>query len=212
MTVVQGGKSIHVRAKRIIITIPPLVAKDFLGRLDLDSTEEEIFRKFKSFDYWTAVAREPAIPKNLNLQNVSPGNETTPYFYADLPATYFLRAGLAPHHYVMTYGTSARMEMTNEQVKAEMWATLQRLRAGGAFNATTTEDSDIVAFENHSPYELHVDAEDIRGGFYRKMYALQGHQNTWWTGAAWVSHDSSAIWQYTSGIVADVVASLNRTC
>jgi len=32
---------------------------------------------------------------------------------------------------------------------------------------------------------MKVDREDIEGGFYERMYGLQGKRGTWWTGAAW---------------------------
>ncbi|KAI1268732.1 hypothetical protein F5Y18DRAFT_439340 [Xylariaceae sp. FL1019] len=209
IVVSQGTNNIAIRAKKVIATIPPLSSDDFLGPLDLDDVESEIFGKFKHFNYWTSGVHEPAIPAGLNIQNVSPGNMTTPYSYPDLPAAYFLENTAAPENYIMTYGTPAGVEKTDGEVKHEMRATLQRLRNSGYYGKTNgTEDFDIVAFDNHSPYELNVDAEAIRNGFYHDLYALQGRRDTWYSGAAWVSHDSSAIWNYTAQIVKDVVKTL----
>ncbi|KAI0142767.1 hypothetical protein GGR57DRAFT_377613 [Xylariaceae sp. FL1272] len=210
IVVTRGTNNIVIRAKKIIVAIPPLTGNDFLGPLDLDDKESEIFGKFKHFNYWTAGIKEPAIPAGLNIQNVSPGNLTTPYSYPDLPAAYFLRVTTAPENYIMTYGTPAGVEKTNGQVKHEMLATLKRLRDSGYYgNIDGREGFRIVAFDNHSPYELNVDAEDIRNGFYHDLYALQGRRNTWYSGAAWVSHDSSAVWNYTAQIVQDVVKALS---
>jgi hypothetical protein len=41
---------------------------------------------------------------------------------------------------------------------------------------------------------LHVGPRDIAGGFYKRLNALQGRNNTYWSGAAWHSHNSARIW------------------
>jgi hypothetical protein len=100
------------------------------------------------------------------------------------------------------------MELRDEDVKGEIQAAMQRLRSGGDLNTTTTEPANIVAFNSHSPYELTVSPKEIKAGFYKDLYALQGYQNTWWSGAAFLAHDSSGLWQFTSDIVDRLVAGL----
>ncbi|KAI1329679.1 hypothetical protein F5Y16DRAFT_78963 [Xylariaceae sp. FL0255] len=210
LSVNENGVSTTIRAKRIISAIPPLASEKFLSPLGLDAKESSIFSKFKHFNYWTSAVREPAIPAFLNIQNVSPGNMTTPYFYPDLPAAYFLRITQVAGMYIMTYGTPAGVNnLTDSEVEAELSTTLQKLRDSGYYGTNVTEPFEIVAFENHSPYELNVDVKDIQNGFYGDLYGLQGYRNTWYSGAAWVCHDSSAIWEYTAGIAQAVSESLN---
>jgi hypothetical protein len=38
---------------------------------------------------------------------------------------------------------------------------------------------------NHTPLQLRVSAEQVRRGFYRKLYGLQGLKSVFSTGAAW---------------------------
>ncbi len=59
---------------------------------------------------------------------------------------------------------------------------------------------------NHRPFELSVDADAVKDGFYRDLYSLQGKKRTWWTGAAWHTHDSSLIWRFTEGLLGNITA------
>ncbi|KIJ27447.1 hypothetical protein M422DRAFT_271356 [Sphaerobolus stellatus SS14] len=57
----------------------------------------------------------------------------------------------------------------------------------------------------HTPFELVVSKEQIAAGFYKELYGLQGARRTWWSGAAFHTHDSSLLWQFTEGIVQRMV-------
>jgi hypothetical protein len=90
--------------------------------------------------------------------------------------------------------------MSDAQVKAETVAALGRLaRANGWDNGSFAPE--FVGFHNHAPFLLTVPVEAVRQGFYRRLNALQGVKNTWWTGAAWQTQDSSLIWNFTEAVV-----------
>jgi len=57
--------------------------------------------------------------------------------------------------------------------------------------------ASFAAFSDHSPFEVAVSTDAIKGGFYQQVNALQGKHQTWWTGAAWQTEDSSLIWNFT---------------
>jgi hypothetical protein len=44
--------------------------------------------------------------------------------------------------------------------------------------------------------------EELGKGFCKKLYALQGRRNTFYTGHAWAGDYSSMLWQFTKGILA----------
>jgi hypothetical protein len=46
----------------------------------------------------------------------------------------------------------------------------------------------------------------IKAGFYRKLYALQGRNRTFYTGAAFHTHDSSLLWQFTEALLPRITA------
>ena len=77
-----------------------------------------------------------------------------------------------------------------------------RLQAGDVIPKTPPQQGlQIIDFANHSPYEVYVSAEEIAKGFYNRLFALQGERKTYWTGAAWVTHSSAAIWDFTDRLV-----------
>ena len=49
-------------------------------------------------------------------------------------------------------------------------------------------------FKNHSPYSVVASPQQIRTGFYRDLQGLQGHNHTYYAGAAFQTHSSAAIW------------------
>jgi hypothetical protein len=71
---------------------------------------------------------------------------------------------------------------------------------------TTPEKVEWVEFKSHTPFFEHVTGEQIQNGFYKKATALQGHRGTWYTGAAWETHDSSMIWNFTETILGGIVS------
>ncbi|KAI1342496.1 hypothetical protein F5Y15DRAFT_413002 [Xylariaceae sp. FL0016] len=200
LTVDTGACEKTLKVKRLIVTIPPLIGNDYLGPFDLDTTEKNVFSKFKYFQYFAAAVREPAIPAGLSIQNVSPGNMSTPYFYPDFPSAYYFFKTPAPDVYITAYGGLENGNLTEDEARQAIEDAMQRLRNGGDYNTTTTEPFELVAFANHSPHQLHVCVDDIKAGFYKDLYALQGHLNTWWTGAAFVAHDSEKLWEYTAEV------------
>lgn len=64
-------------------------------------------------------------------------------------------------------------------------------------NISVTTEPEFVEFNAHNPFHFTVSPEEILGGFYDRMEALQGQRKTWFTGAAWSKPASSAIWNFT---------------
>jgi len=88
----KTGNSPHhtvIRAKQILITIPPTVGK--LAPFNLDTTEKSIFGKFKWIAYITGIMKNTGIPPATRFHNVNPANK---YSLLKLPGPYeFYRAG-----------------------------------------------------------------------------------------------------------------------
>jgi hypothetical protein len=84
-------------------------------------------------------------------------------------------------------------------VRADIATDFARLRAAGTFPAARLQKLEV--FRSHGPFELTVPPADIAAGFYKKLYGLQGHKRTFYTGAALHSHDSSLLWRFTEGLL-----------
>jgi hypothetical protein len=189
----EGSKLII--AKKLVIAIPPKA--DILSPFDLDSQEKSVFGKWINGGYWVGIVKNSGFPDDTSITNaVAEG----PYNFPPLPQTYSFAPTGVPGLQLTTFGTeqtTTSIPMTEAQVKAGITKaikTLQKLNPG-KFNVTG--EPEFVDFRDHSPYTLQVKGEDIKAGFYDKLYELQGKRSTYYTGAAWVSEDSSRIWRYS---------------
>ena len=190
-------------AQKIIFTIPPKLNN--LGGWDLSNQEIELFRQFNNSGYWTGILHNTGIPDNVSLYNTG---TNTLYHIQDLPGTYdFSPAGVPGLHTVL-YGSDTTL--SDIQVQANILAEIERLHTAGTIPrpAGAATVPEFAVFASHTPYELTVSADAIRAGFYTKLYALQGQRNTFYTGAAFHTHDSSLLWQFTEALLPQVVGNL----
>jgi hypothetical protein len=56
---------------------------------------------------------------------------------------------------------------------------------------------DFTAFSAHNPFELGVSSEQIAAGFYTRLGSLQERNRTFYNGAAFHTHDSGLLWQFS---------------
>lgn len=188
-----------ILAKKLVITIPPL--PETLRAFDLGKDELSLFRRFSSKGYYTGVVRDSGIPLGTAFTNAAPN---TPYNVPPFPGFYTFSPTAVPGLFDFKYGSDTLLP--DAQVKADVIAKLDHLHQVGTFNKTSSKP-EIFIYSSHSPFEVNVPAKDIADGFYRKLYALQGKRQTYYTGAAFHSHDSSLIWSYTeSNVIPGITA------
>jgi hypothetical protein len=183
-----------IRAKRLLITIPPKV--DILQPFDLTRVEREIFSKFINAGYYTSIVNNTGLPDDLAISNMRPD---TPYNFPRLPSVYTIGNTAVPGLHLAYYGTPRSPKtypLPDETVKSNIVQAIKNLQQANPdkFNST---DPQFVEYSSHAPFYLQARPEDIQKGFYARLYALQGERNTFWTGAAWRAQDSSVTWRYT---------------
>lgn len=182
-----------VRAKKILFTAPPK-PNNFKG-WDLTVNENSLFAKFKNKAYYTAVLQNIDWPADFGeLINVDP---KTQFNTSSLPGLYTLDRRFPGQ--VNAYYCSD-IERPEATVKAHILQQVKRVLPGST--------PKFGIFKSHAPFELHVSAPDIRSGFYKKLYALQGQKNTWYAGAAFHTHDSSLLWRFIDGLLPRLVESV----
>jgi len=182
-----------VVAKKLLITIPPTPAA--LANFDTNEEELSIFSQLQGFGYYTSIIRN-AGPINITLQNLAIDQ---PYALPPRPGSYNCNpTGVNPSLSLCFYGTKLGQVFSDDEAKADMITDLKHFQAVNGLNTTEPE---FVVFSDHSPYWLMVSAKTTKAGFHKRMYALQGKRNTFWTGATWRAQDSSANWKFTRDIV-----------
>lgn len=189
-----------IKAKKILSTIPPLLSN--LRGFDLDATERPLFKQFKYHTYYVGLLSNSGIPDTLQLQNVG---KDTPYNLPVLPAAYYISPTKIPGLHFFQAGTPETEVLSSRQIQAEVVGSIKRMRAVGTLPSTNATPNYAI-FANHVPYSIYVPPSVIATGFYNKVFALQGRKNTYWSGAAFVTHDSSAIWKYTETLIKDIAA------
>ena len=187
-----------ILAKKLVIAFEPVLAS--LAPFDLSTTERNLFNQFSSAGYTTSAMRNIGIPDNTSITNIG---ANTLYNIPKLPAVYAITATGIPNLHNVYYGSAA--PLSSAQVQSNILADLNRLVSAGTANSTAKPE--FTVFSNHAPFELTVPAQAIAGGFYKQLYALQGQRNTYYTGAAWHTQDSSLLWQFTEKLIPRIVAS-----
>jgi hypothetical protein len=173
-----------IEARKLVVTVPPLVSH--LGAVDLDATERSLLARFSSGAYYTAVVRLSGLSAGVGLSNVA---AETPFHLPPLPGLYMVGPSAIPGLYNVKYGSLT--PLPDAVVRREIRAGIERVAAAGTY---PVKFEDFAVYSGHVPFELHVAPGDIAGGFYQRLNALQGRNNTYWSGATWHSHNSARIW------------------
>lgn len=181
-----------IRAKKLLITFPPTASS--LAGFDLSSEESTLFSKWNHKSYYAAAIANTGLPDGINVANTNPDNQP-----GSLP--------LPPFQWQMEYSgvpgyfmskIVADGNFTAEDAKELIRSDLKRMGKTGVY---PTKEPEIAAFASHSPETLIVSTDDVRNGFYRKLYALQGHQSTFYTGYTFCTDYSTPLWNYTSSVL-----------
>jgi hypothetical protein len=99
------------------------------------------------------------------------------------------------------YGSASKLR--DDQVRNAIRADVERVRVPGI--GPLRFDSFGI-FKNHSPYSLVASPRQIRNGFYRDLALLQGRNATFYSGAAFQTHNSAAIWAHLEELLPTMFA------
>ncbi|KAE8420445.1 hypothetical protein BDV36DRAFT_293333 [Aspergillus pseudocaelatus] len=187
-----------IKAKQLLITFVPTLKS--LKRFDLTTTESSLFQKWDWVNYYVAVVNNTGIPNTMTLVNAdpdnSPGSLPLPPFELELQY-----AGADGYFVSKIVGNRT---LTALKAKDLVLSDIRRMGTAGTFPGG---DPEIVVFGDHTPTTVSVSNVDIRDGFYRKLYALQGTKNTFYTGLAFCSDYSSLLWAYTETVIREMMSS-----
>ncbi|OGM49813.1 FAD dependent oxidoreductase [Aspergillus bombycis] len=203
--VVQSENGVRklIKAKQLLVTFVPVM--EFLDGFDLATTESSLFQKWDWVNYYVAVVKNTGIPNAVTLVNAdpdnTPGNLPLPPFQLELQYS-----GIEGYLVSKVIGNRT---LTAQQAKDLVLSDIRRMGTAGTFPGG---DPEIVVFGDHTPTTVSVSSADVRDGFYRKLYALQGTKNTFYTGLAFCSDYSSLLWAYTDTIIQEMMSSSTSTC
>ncbi|RMJ22833.1 amine oxidase [Aspergillus sp. HF37] len=171
-----------IQANKLLLTIPPKLNN--LVPFNPDA------RKFTLFG---DLVRNTGLPQTIRSSSVSPD---APYHIAQLPGVYSVVPTKIEGLFDIKYGSP--YPLPEEYVRRQILTYVEHLQAQGFANAS---QSECVSYRRHTPFELTVLPGNIAAGFNNKLYDLQGYRNTWYTGAAFHTHNSAALWNFTESVV-----------
>jgi hypothetical protein len=184
-----------VQAAKLVFAIPPTLLN--IALLLPDERELSLFSRFHSTYYATSLVQVSGLAPGVSVANVG---ADTPYNLPPLPGMYGLQPTALPGYFVGQFGNTTWLP--DAVVKTDITASLERLSSG--IPGLTFQSLDT--FSSHAPFHMTVSASDIASGFYTKLYALQGHRRTFYTGAAFQTNDSSLIWRFTEQLLPQILA------
>jgi hypothetical protein len=186
----------HVHCKKLVVAFPPTLFN--LAPFDLDPFELATLGGFRANYYATGLVRVSGLPPGLVVQNVAANTRDN---LPPLPGVYAIDPSPVDGLYNVKYGSA--VWLPDDVVKANIAADLQRIAAAGTLPLTF---GGFAAFSSHAPFEMMVSSEQIAQGFYSRLSSLQGRNDTFYTGAAFQTNDSSLIWRFTEGLLPKIVA------
>ncbi|KAI3556618.1 flavin-containing superfamily Amine oxidase [Colletotrichum abscissum] len=182
-----------IRARKLLIAIPPILEN--VAKYDLSSDEHALFSKFSALGYWAGVATIPGL--NTSLTNVG---VQTPFNQPVIPGTNGFNTAGSPNDFLVAVGFQDT-NYTEADAKAVLVKNLATLAAVGAVPKDAAQTVTFPYVSDHKPYNVRVSTEEIKGGFYGKLLALEGVRNTYWAGATFSGHNSALVWSFNEGTV-----------
>lgn len=173
-----------IKAKKLLVTAPPKI--ETMTPLGLDAKEKGLFSKFQSKAFYVSLLNNTGLITGARYYNADPNNNAT-YHVAKLPGVGFVWATRDVNTFWGWY-TSVN-PVPESKVRADTIAAFKALGPNS--------NPKIIAYASATPSAVGVTADEIKNGFYDNLLTLQGYKSTWYTGSAWISDHSAALWNYT---------------
>ncbi|KAJ5131415.1 uncharacterized protein N7515_007454 [Penicillium bovifimosum] len=188
-----------IQAKRALVTVPTTLTN--MAPFDLDARERDIFSRFWGPGLWVGLVTVSGLPAGTRYTNVG---TNTSYHIPTLPAVTVLTPTAVSGIYRFEYWDND-LSLSIAEANARSLAIIRRFAKQVAPYAHG--QPEMVAFNSHAPFKVGLTEEAIAQNYWNKMYALQGHRNTWYTGVQFLP-GSSQLWNYTATMIPDIVAGL----
>ncbi|TVY36652.1 Beta-cyclopiazonate dehydrogenase [Lachnellula occidentalis] len=203
IVVKTATETILVKSKKLIIAVQPLLAD--MAAFDLSVDEKRLFSQFKGNEYFVGILRNTGIPDNTTITNT---DLSQLYSLPQSPSLYDIVQTGIPGLQTVTYLGATNTDLSTSSTSS---ADIQKIILDGVMKVDIRDKTfkpEFAVSSMHAPFELQVSAEAIEKGFYGQLYGLQGQRNTWYTSATFHAPDSSLIWRFTEGLLANITAGL----
>lgn len=195
-----------IRAKRLLLAIEPTASN--MAPFDLDADEKAVFDKFIYSTEYTGLVDNAAFAANASYFNLPAS--AAPSNYLALPDPSFTARidyfGGDNLFRVTVVGDETLDAAGAKELVQKDFDTL--LKAGQLAESDAGELS-WVDFSAHGPMHARVSVADVKDGYFKKLYALQGGRSTWWTGGAFSVNFQTTLWEFDELLFPELLQGLN---
>lgn len=179
-----------VRARKLIMAIPPTLESLQSTGIDLGADEASDFGKLVNGIFYSLVVKDAGVDKRTNVRNRDPANL---YSYPDAPLLYSVLPLPNTTSLYQIY-MAAERELSKPEFDTLLTSNLARLPAAVRPANATAAQPRVVYTAAHT-WNVRASVEDIKGGVYGRLEALQGQKSTWYIGHAWTTMSTTTIWE-----------------
>ncbi|KAI6373049.1 hypothetical protein MCOR25_003579 [Pyricularia grisea] len=196
----KTGELTKIKAKKLLVAMAP--TEQNLKSLDLDDKERDPISKLTRNANWAGILESSRLPVNGTLYNVPASGASGDYL--DLPKSPFTARfdyfGQDKYFRIMVITDAA---MTSEETQALVQKEFDNMVEKGVVNGP--EELKYVAWSHHDALSWGMSREDILDGYYQKLYSIQGHRSTYWTGAAFATPFQTHLWEFDEQLLPMIV-------
>ena len=189
------GKKLIV-AKQLVLAIPQTIQN--MKTFGLDNRENRVLSQIYGLPYYGGVVKNTGLASGYSYKNYAADNT---YNIADIPSVVGFNPSPVDGH--LYYWYNSVKPVSQKRIEADARKAIKMLQK--VTGAATRPEPQFLAFTDFGPFHLAAEVDDIRDGFYRDMYSLQGYRNTWYIGTLFVP-GSSQVWNNTAVMLPDILA------
>jgi hypothetical protein len=186
------GESTLIIAKKLLVSFA--LSQENTATLSLSKPEEDIFSTWSLSHGYCGIVTSPSLPINSSLVNIPAAAVPTNYLaFPEVPFVVRYQYLGDKNFRILLTGTDNYTVPLALSLASDTFNTL-----AVAGNIPEGLNLTFAAFTEHTTTQQHVPAEDVRNGFYQKLYALQGGRSTFYTGRAWTGQFTTILWEFNN--------------
>ncbi|KAE9365770.1 amino oxidase [Stipitochalara longipes BDJ] len=184
------GELTTIIAKKLLVSFA--LSAENTAPLNLSKAEQDIFSIWGLTREYCGIVTSPSLPINGSLVNTP--SAAVPANYVSFPSPPFVvrYQYLGDNNFrILVTGTE---NYTVPLAQSLARSTFNTLAATG--DIPQGSNLTFAAFEEHTTTRQPIPSEEVRNGFYGKLYALQGQISTFYTGRSWTGQFTTILWEF----------------
>lgn len=183
------GETTKIIAKKLLVSFA--LTPENTASLSLSPAEIAVFSTWTLSHGYCGIVTSPSLAPNSSLVNIPSAAVPTNYLAFPSPPFVVRYQYLGDSNFrILLTGTE---NYTLPLAKSLAIDTFQTLITAGDVPPRGLE---FKALEEHTTTHQFVPPDEVRNGFYKKLYALQGERSTWFTGRAWSGQFTTILWEF----------------